>query len=53
MSKPKAAKPKPYYEARKLLAELYGIGADYEPPPYQDVAALGVVITLNDSSEEN
>jgi hypothetical protein len=32
--KPKAAKPKPYYEARELIAELYGIGPDYEPPPY-------------------
>jgi hypothetical protein len=49
--KPKAVKPKPYYSARELLAELFGVGDDYEPPPYP--SGLGVVITLPKDVEEN
>jgi hypothetical protein len=52
-SKPKASKPKPYYEAKELIAELYGIPDDYEPPPYLDNAPLGAVIILNQDGEEN
>ena len=49
MKKPTRKPSKPYYEARELLAELYGIGDDYETPPYAvDAAAFAAAVDDNE-----